>query len=223
MSRKYAVVFEKQKNKQGWVPSTWCWFKLKFSLKTSGSWSAFVPLINLLTSPFLLALLCKRKEIALPWYPWILFMWLEKQNHSLVWYRNHSVYSRALPQCKLFKPTQLYHNRLQLYLTDQTRFTQRTQYFISLFLWLKIGRGANVPDETHHSDVNILSFFGLKVLDAHWSPRMLLHKSSSGLSSVWSMFLIWYNWYFVGLDIVTGCKCLASRQLNSSILKTNTK
>lgn len=27
-----------------------------------------------------------------------------------------------------------------------------------------MGRGANVPDETHHSDVNILSFFGLRVL-----------------------------------------------------------
>lgn len=35
---------------------------------------------------------------------------------------------------------------------------------LSLFLWLKMGRGANVPDETHHSDVNILSFFGLRVL-----------------------------------------------------------
>lgn len=36
---------------------------------------------------------------------------------------------------------------------------------LSLFLWLKkMGREANVPDETHHSDVNILSFFGLRVL-----------------------------------------------------------
>lgn len=35
---------------------------------------------------------------------------------------------------------------------------------LSLFLWLKIEREANVPDETHHCNVNVLSFFGLRVL-----------------------------------------------------------
>lgn len=35
---------------------------------------------------------------------------------------------------------------------------------LSLFLWLKIGQNANAPDETHHSNATVLSFFGLRVL-----------------------------------------------------------
>lgn len=68
------------------------------------------------------------------------------------------------------------------------RQIKRTQY-LSLFSWLKIG--LNVPDETHHVTVNVLSFFGLGILYISEGTVYTISSSYSmvSLGSVWTLLL----------------------------------
>lgn len=74
-----------------------------------------------------------------------------------------SMQQRTIPHCNCFNP----HSGFTI---DCSCVWQIKQDFhnghkaLSLFLWLKIEWGANVPDETYHSDVNVLAFFGLRAL-----------------------------------------------------------
>lgn len=139
------------------------------------------------------------EKIALPSYPWILLMRLEKQNHSRSGIRTTKSAAEHYLSAYCFNP----HSCITIdcsWIWQIKRGLHNGHNTLSLFLWLKSGQEANVPDETHHSDVNDLSFFGVIVLCITLKSQDAVrqHKSSPGVNSVCSKFLIWYDWYLLG-------------------------
>lgn len=150
MRKKRAIIFGKTEKINRAV--CWCWFNLQYILKSIGFTERVLSLI--IFSRLLSCWHCTWKELhfhgilesCLCDWKSRAILWFGIRNTETASVQTHTVSITIDCSC-IWQIKQGFHDGHNT---------------LSLFLWLKMGRGANTPDETHNSEVNILSFFGLR-------------------------------------------------------------